>query len=163
MFGIARRRATSAAVDALRPLIGTIQHTYGTAPHFWSDPYIVGFFYFMIGHRAKLATQGKITGIELGTALADTFTALSNMNGVAISRRAVELLNANDPDFNRAADDAAAICYYELGNLKDAASHPLVIKAGRLAGNSHERANVLPMMIMASLMHEVDTRLRGAD
>src|SRR5215203_2158194 len=72
-----RRRAIKTAVEALRPLIGAIQHHHGLPVGFWNDPYIVGFFTAMAGQYAKLSTKGRITGSDLGFALATTLTALS--------------------------------------------------------------------------------------
>jgi len=119
----------------------------------------------MIGHHAKLATRGRITGVDLGSLLAEVFTALSNMNGAAIARRANELHAANDPDFNRAADDAAAVCFYQLRILKNEADHPLVQVATRIAlaageAKGENREYIYSMMYMASLFKEVE-RLRG--
>lgn len=132
---------------------------------FWSQPYIVGFFHFMIGHHAKVATRGRITGVDMGLVLAEVLTALSNMNGAAIARNATELHAANDPGFNRAADDAAAICFYQLRNLKNEADHPLVQVATRIAlaadqAKGENRENIYSMMYVASLFKEVE-RLRG--
>ena len=160
MFGSRRRKATNAAINALRPLVGSIQHSRGLPSHFWVDPYVLGFFHFMIGHRAKLATNGRIGGEDLGQSLVDTLTALSNMNGASIARRSTELaLSKNDALFERGADDAAAMCFYEMKILKDETTHPLVQSAIRLARGSQNRSEVLAMMFMASLYQEIQTRL----
>ena len=87
------------------------------------------------------------------------------MNGAAIARRANELHAANDPDFNRAADDAAAVCFYQLRILKNEADHPLVQVATRIAlaageAKGENREYIYSMMYMASLFKEVE-RLRG--
>jgi hypothetical protein len=130
---------------------------------FWSEPYIVGFFQLMISHHLKLATGGRLAGEDMGLALTDVFTALSNMNGVAIVRRGLELATANDSDFNRAADDAAAICYYQMRVLKNETDHPLVKVATRMAiasGKAKDsREEICSLMYVASLFKEVD-RLR---
>jgi hypothetical protein len=154
-WGSQRKQATKAAIDALRPIVGLVQHNCGLPRHFWTDPYVVGFFQLMVGHHAKRVTQGRIGGEELGGVLADVFTGLSNQNGAAIGRRVIELAQANNPDFNRGADDAAAICFYEMMVLKNEGSHPLVQTATRLAGTSKDRASILGMMLMASLVREI--------
>ncbi|MEH2498974.1 hypothetical protein V1294_005453 [Bradyrhizobium sp. AZCC 1678] len=159
MFGWQRKRAVGAVVDALRPTVGTIQH-HGVPARFWSQPYVAGFFQFMIGHHAKMATRGRITGADLGLLLTEVFTELSNMNGAAIARRANELHAANDPEFNRGADDAAAVCFYQLRVLKNEANHPLVQVATHIASankaKGENREYILSMMYMASLFKEVD-------
>jgi hypothetical protein len=162
VFGWQRKRAVATIVDILRPIVGTIQH-HGLPAHFWSQPYVLGFFQFMIGHYAKIETRGRITGSDLGVLLAEVFTALSNMNGVAIAQLSTEL--ADDPEFNRAADDAAAVCFYQMRILKDEAHHPLVQTATALAfaadkSKAKDRAYIHSMMYMASLFKVVG-RLRG--
>ena len=117
MFGWRRKRATKFAIDSLRPFVGTIQ-LHGMPPGFWLDPYILGFFHFMISHRLKLATLSGLAGEEMGFALTETFTAISNMNGIAIANRGLELLTARDPEYYRGADDASAISYYLLRVLR---------------------------------------------
>ena len=163
MFGWRRKRATKFAIDSLRPFVGTIQ-LQGMPPGFWLDPYILGFFHFMISHRLKLATLSGLAGEEMGFALTETFTAISNMNGIAIANRGLELLTARDPEYYRGADDASAISYYLLRVLKNEAEHPLVqtatglaCAAGKTMGDRHE---IYSMMYMASLFKEV-ARLRG--
>ena len=132
MFGWQRKRAVGVVVDAFRPIVGTIQH-HGVRAGFWLEPYVAGFFHFMIGHHAKVATSGRITGADLGILLAEVFAALSNMNGAAIARRATDLHAADDPDFNRGADDAAAVCFYQMRVLKNEANYPLVQVATHIA------------------------------
>jgi hypothetical protein len=120
---------------------------------------MTGFFQFMIGHYAKLVTGGRITAEDLGVTMVETLTALSNMNGVVIARRGLELQNAQDLEFSRGGDDAAYICYYEMKVLKNEKENPLVIAATRLAGPDASRSDLLGMMFMASLYREVRERL----
>ncbi|MDH2348593.1 hypothetical protein [Bradyrhizobium sp. SSUT77] len=66
-------------------------------------------------------------------------------------------------DFNRGANDAAAICFYTIKNLRNEAEHPLVLMAMKIAQRSTEagnteaerRAYMASMMVMLSLMNEV--------
>ena len=117
----------------------------------------------MISHHLKLATGGRFAGEDMGLALTEVFTTLSNMNGVAIARRGLELATANDSHFNRAADDAMAICYYQMRVLKNEPDHPLVQVATRMAlaaGKAKDnREEICSLMYVASLFKEVD-RLR---
>lgn len=159
LFGTDRKTATRAAVEALRPIIGSIQHTHGLPARFWTDPYVLGFMQFTIGWHAKLATNGKITGSELGLALADSLTALSNMNGPEIVRRISPL--QNDPDFNRGADDAATVTFYTYGKLKNEQDNPLVQRATEVVDKqgsplveTGRRARIAAMMFTLSFYAE---------
>jgi len=58
IFKSARATATEASIVAVRPIIGIIQYAHGLPARFWTDPYILGFFTFVIGHYGKLATRG---------------------------------------------------------------------------------------------------------
>lgn len=161
MFGFTRKRATKAAIDSLRPLVGSLQHSAGLPPHFWANAYVLGFFQFLVGHHAKLATSGKIAGADLGQTLSDVFTALSNMNGAALAKQSTELAFAQDAEFNRGADDAAAIAFYQMGILKNEASHPLVLGAQRLANSPADRDQIMGMMFMTTIYRELSNERRS--
>ncbi|EIG55844.1 hypothetical protein [Bradyrhizobium sp. WSM1253] len=163
LFNSRRKVATIAAVEAIRPLIASIQHSQGLSPGFWTTPYILGFLTFTAGHHAKLATRGSIKTEELGAAMGDILTSVSNLNGRALVARTVEMSSNDDVDFNRGADDAAAICFYTMRILKNEAEHPLVTMASKVAQRSTDAGNTEPerrayiasMMMMLSLMSEV--------
>jgi hypothetical protein len=169
MFGLftnSREKASRAAVEAIRPMIATLQHSIGLPAGFWIDPYAIGFVHFMIVWHAKLATHGKITGADLGFVLSDAFTALSNMNGVEIVRHSNTL--ENDPDFNRGADDAAAIAFYSVRNLKNEMQHDLVKRATAIADretgslSEQERRNrIMAMMYVFSFHSEIKKRFEN--
>jgi hypothetical protein len=166
MFGLfksSRKVAIEAAVQAIRPLIGSIQHSHGLPSGFWTNPYILGFFVFMGAHHAKLSTRGAIEGASLASVLTDILSTVSNMNGVALMERSVELTDSSDFDFNRGADDAAAVSFFVLKKLKNENENELVAKAKKVAavssdaGNTEEerRAYIASVMVALSLMNEV--------
>lgn len=166
MFGLFRSRrevGTEAAVEAIRPLVATIQHSHGLPSSFWTNPYILGFFTFTAGHHIKLATRGSIRDGDLAETIGEVLTAVSNLNGQALVQRTVKMGHNDESDFNRGADDAAAICFYTMKILKNEADHRLVMMASRVAQRSTEsgnteverRAYIASMMMMLSLMHEV--------
>ena len=160
MFGSKLKKANTAALQALRPLIANMQRNQGLAPDFWTDPYVLGYFGFAVAHHAKLATHGQISPTDLGIVLADVFGALSNMNGEAIRRRYIELIDKDGADFKRANDDAAALFLYQIGALKDEADHPLVRTASRLAGGSQDRERVAAMICVVSFVRECEKRFK---
>ena len=105
-------------------------------------------------------------GADLGFAIADTFTALSNQNGAEISRFITELAVSDDVDFNKGADDAARIQFYRMGILKDEAGSELVQKArafaarmeGSLPMGGDERSRVAAAMVELTFMAELRER-----
>lgn len=166
MFGLfkSRRKAgTEAAVDAIRPLVGTIQHSHGLPSSFWTNYYVLGFFTFTAGHHIKLATEGSIKDADLAATVGDVLTALSNLNGQALVRLTIQMPHNDEFDFNRGADDAAAICFYNMKILRNEVEHPLVVMAEKVAQRSADagnteaerRAYIGSMMLMLSLMSEV--------
>jgi hypothetical protein len=162
-FGGKKRAATRAAVDALRPLIGTIQHVHGVPARFWLDPYVLGFTQFAIGFFAKMATGGKIAGADLGIVLADAYSALSNQNGVAIGKQATVFATGNHADFNKGADDAAAVYLYQLGRLREEHNNELVQRASAIVkqgamGGGDTRSQIVAAMVLISFVAAVKER-----
>ena len=160
LFNSTQRKATEAAVEAVRPLIATVQAQSGLPNDFWLDPYILGFLSLVISFHARQATEGKAQGEVMGHVLADTFTAVSNANGAAIVRRLTALQQANDPEANRGANDAAVFCFYVTGILKDEVEHPLVKAASQMADASTDFgggrwAQVAAMIGMLTLLKHV--------
>ncbi|KYK47325.1 hypothetical protein A1D31_31675 [Bradyrhizobium liaoningense] len=165
MFGLFkshRKVGAEAAVNAIRPLIATIQHNQGLPSSFWTNYYILGFFTFTAGHHIKLATRGSIKDAELSAAVGDALTTVSNLNGQELVQRTIQMSHNDEFDFNRDADDAAAICFYTMRILKNEAEHPLVTMASKDAqrstdgGNTEaERRAYIASMMMLSLMNEV--------
>jgi hypothetical protein len=163
LFGSTRRTATEACVNAIRPIIGAIQASHGIPRGFWTDHYVLGFLTVTIDHHAKLATRGKATGAILGFVLSDVMTTLSNMNGTEIVRRSTAIAMEPDADFKRGADDAAAICFYTMGFLKNEKDNPLVRGASKLAdptslddtSDAGRRSRIAGMMVVLSLVKEV--------
>jgi hypothetical protein len=132
-FRSKRKMATEAAVAALRPLIALAQRVGGMSTEMWRDPYLLGYLGFVASFFAKSETQGKAKSEDMGFALQEAFTTVSNMSGSAIVRAYIELAELGDPDFERGADEAAAIVFYTTGILKNEAANPLVLEAQRLA------------------------------
>ena len=169
MFGHKRRKAAKAAVEAIQPIVGTFQHHYGLPAGFWQDPYVVGFIGFMIGHHAKTATHGKITGEEYGLAIGDAFSELSNLNGAKIMERYENFALADPkiPDFERGADNSATICYYVMGILKNEAENEHVLAAKKMAeregSGPTDRQRIASYMLFKLFNKEVQNRFQLAD
>jgi hypothetical protein len=132
LFGSKRRKATQNAIDALRPLIGIIQHFHGLPPRFWTDEFVLGYIHYSIIVTSKMESLG-LTLEDRGLVLCDAFTALSNQNGMEIGRHATELVMQPTPDFDRGAENARTVLQYQLGILTNASSHPEVVAAVKMA------------------------------
>jgi hypothetical protein len=165
MFGSNRRRATDAASQAVRPIVAAVQHNYGLPPHFWTDPFVLGFITTVITFHAKLVTGGRIEGAGLGRVTSDVIASVSNMNGSEILSRVTALTQA-DPDFGAGADNAVTICLYTLDRLKSEGTNPLVTHATRAAEQIYRdlgtaadrRSSIAAMMLMIGFVEEVRKR-----
>lgn len=164
MFGLfggsTRKKATNAALNALRPIVGTLQSEWGPGipPGFWDSGYIIGFLHLLIGYYAKIATDGKITGEGLGYVAEEVYTALAHQDGAAILRRATGLINSQDKEFNRGADDATTVFFYSIGRLRDEERNPLVVEAKQAAaalGKLHDRSQITALLMIATFSEEV--------
>ena len=165
-FGSQRKKATKLAIEAVRPTIGIVQNTYGIPPGFWRDPYILGFLFVLVRSFVKAAPGQKISDVELGGAVIDVLTALSNMNGEAISRVMVALFDGGDPEFKRGMEDARAVFLYTFKQHRNEAGDTLVLAAtslvdGGLTDGGDRRSNIASAMVQLSYMREVRERLVG--
>ena len=127
-FGRKRRKATDAAVAAMRPLIALTQLTGGMSTTMWQDPYLMGYLGFVASFFAKNEVSGNLKPEDLGFAMQDAFSTVSNMNGLAIMASNAELSENRNTAFAKGLDDAATVTFYSLGVLKDEALNPLVLE-----------------------------------
>ena len=167
MFGFQsiRTKSAKAGLDALQTMMGILQSIGGPGipSGMWEDPYIIGFSQMTISFRAKIATEGKARGVELGKALVDVYTAVSHLNGVAIARDANRLMAQRQPDYIRGANDAITIQEYMFGMLKDK-NIPLVVQATSAAKEtrpSEQAAIVTALMMKETWLKEVEKLVVG--
>lgn len=99
MFGITRRKATNAAVEATLPIVKTLEISRPLPNKFWEDPFVLGFIYITIASFAKISTGGKVTGADLGQCMFDTFSRISGRDGVEIGERATNFANHKNREF----------------------------------------------------------------
>jgi hypothetical protein len=91
----------------------------GVPAGMWFDPYILGFTHGSIGAWAQVATGFKAKNADLGFALVDTHTAISNMNGQAVAKAANDFAIDKHPDFECGTQNATAYFLYCDGKLQD--------------------------------------------
>ena len=165
MFGFesVRTKSTKAGIAALQPMMGVLQSIGSGIPSgMWEDPYIIGFTQMIISFRAKIATDGKARGVDLGQALVDVYSAVSHMNGAAIVKDAARLLEQRHPEYMRGANDGITIQEYTFDMLKNE-KIPLVVQAltdAQAMGKSDHKGTVIAIMMQATWLKEVQ-RLIG--
>lgn len=127
-----KSRATKTAIQAVLPLVRTVEMTGGLPKNFWRDPYVLGFLSTCIGIFAKLATGWKIAGSDLGYVIIGVFDAVAQGEGREIARRITEFQSTNDPDFARGVAGADKVISVTYGLPHDE-TDPDIIKARKLA------------------------------
>jgi hypothetical protein len=123
-----KSRAVKAATQAVQPFIKTLEMTGGLPPGFWEDPYVLGYLSGCIGIFAKLSTNGKIAGGDLGLVMINVLNEVSNSRGMEIAQRVIEFQHRNNSDFAKGvanADKAVSVAY----GLRDYDADPDVIAA----------------------------------
>ncbi|MER8462450.1 hypothetical protein [Mesorhizobium sp. M1396] len=154
MFGRNRRLATEHTISAVRPFVGIFQNLNGIPAGFWRDEYVLGFLGFMISFHANYTSGRQLSREDKGHLLNDVFTALSNMNGQAISEEYVRLatLAHKDSDFEEGADNAAICAFASIGKMNEQ-GRPLYEKAKEVAA-AQDKPNDLGT-IVGVLMHKL--------
>jgi hypothetical protein len=168
MFGLKRKLALQAVIDNVRPLIGIFQQYEGIPVGFWQDRYVLGFISMLIVHHMNLASSGSLTNSNLSTedkgrVLIETFTTLSNINGIEITRNYRELLAARDPEFLRGSHNAAVTMGYATNNLANEDAHPGLMEAKNIAarmGKAGDRTQIGSLLMMELFYNEVQKRFK---
>ena len=121
MLGRFRKKVTKQIIEMARGPLAVFQSNCGIPVGFWQDEFVLGFFGCMIGVLSELIGEGKLTQFDKGRLLQDTFTSLSNMNGVAIARHFSDLAHENPQreDFVRGGDSGEIVTLILLGKVSD--------------------------------------------
>jgi hypothetical protein len=138
-FRSKRKVAAVSAIAAMRPLIALAQQAGGMSIDMWRDPYLLGYLSFVSSFFAKNEVGSKVKPMDLGFALQEAFSTVSNMNGAAISLESIELSENRDPEFERGMNDAITVTFHSLGLLRDEETNPLVLSC-RPMGESYAKA-----------------------
>lgn len=151
LFGTKRKRATQAAVDALRPMIAILQHHHGLPPRFWTDDFVIGYAASIIGLASRMAVPDLST-TDKGEVLANALTAVSNQNGIELRRRFIGLGSSPTPAFNKGVDNGMTSFLFVMGRLKDPDRNPDVIAARAMAG---DHKDMVGTMLLTNLFTQV--------
>lgn len=154
MFGRNRRKATEHVVEALRPTIAIVQSFQGLPAGFWRDEFVLGFIGFMISFHATYTSGRSLSQADKGYLLVDVLTALSNMNGQAISRDYTRLATQSpkSPDFEMGADYAAICAFASMGKMNEQGM-PYYERAKEIAAAQGKPDDI--GMILAILMQQL--------
>ena len=119
--------------EAMRPVIGILQHHKGIPPKFWHDDYTLGFMGGLIGWHLQFTSGESLSSSDKGLALAEVFQNVSNLNGGELMRRFTALAAKDVGDFKLGGDRASLVFLYQLGKLKDENSHDDIVVAKKSA------------------------------
>jgi hypothetical protein len=131
-----RKRVASEVIDAVRPTIAMIQNGRGLPAGFWDDDYVLGFLYGQVTACILVFGGMQMKPAEQGAILVASFTALSNMNGLAITRRATKLSEIKDPTFQQGLQNGMLTVMYRFERVKDEAGDPHIARATEAAKSS---------------------------
>lgn len=170
MFGFSlREKATAAATQGALQMLRLRENSpHGLPSGFWRDPYPIGFFYGAIGMFAKIATNRRIGGEQLGMAAYQTFVNLLGSQGVEVARLATNYYLDQDPVFIRGCDNGQKVVVYTTG-LSDLDDDPDIITARidglkyiaaalDLGGSASSRSLTAQALLERFLFADVDER-----
>ncbi|KZL01483.1 MULTISPECIES: hypothetical protein [unclassified Pseudovibrio] len=117
MFGGFRKKMTRQTIEMVKQPYAIFQHHHGIPAGFWQDEFVVGFFGSMVSMVAMILAKGKLSRTDRGYVLQDSFSALSNMNGMAIAQRFTELSMQKpmSASFKQGVDNGAIISFAMFG------------------------------------------------
>lgn len=131
MFEMNRPKAIKVAIGALRPVVNAVAANNGLPSGFWNDEFVLGHMFGATGVFARIATDGSISGREIGETAIHVFSELSGSDGMVIARRAGLLKQGQNAEFTKGVSAADRIISVAYG-LKDHEADPDV-KAARSA------------------------------
>jgi hypothetical protein len=156
MFGNKRRNAIKVAVENIRPLLATYQHTYGTPAHFWTDDFVLGFVGYLAAYHMHHATQGTLSQVDKGHGLSEVLTQLSNLNGMELAKRFTEHVAEDSPAFAKGGDNAAVIASYIRGTLRNEDMNEDVQRAKKtLEGTGKSDRSSVAAILAMQLFYDV--------
>ena len=160
VFGSGKRKAVSTATQNLVPLVGIFQQYFGIPVGFWQSPFVLGFFWYLIGGYLKLSSQGRLSSSEMGYALVEVFANLSNINGDQLARRCAAFVYADvkDEGFEKGVANATPIWVYMIDALKDEDNHPEIVSLKQQLPNA-DRGTILGLLFQSLFISEVQKRL----
>jgi hypothetical protein len=160
MFGSRRREAVQVVVQNLRPLIGVLQHHHGLPAGFWQSPYVLGFLTVIMSLHLKIASEGRLSQTETGSATTEIWTAISNLNGMEITRHvtSLSLSSPKNAEFELGADNGMVFGAYSLKILRNEDTHPAIVGIKEKIPNA-DRGTIAGILYETLFIREVKARL----
>jgi hypothetical protein len=110
------RKARSAAVAAISPILDQSRHRLGGVPDAaWSDPYIIGFMIMLISIIARIET-GRIAGDSLCKVQRKAWEDITRTNSNMMIEEMMLLDTTHDREFELGCRNAATLGSLLLGN-----------------------------------------------
>ncbi len=162
-FGRKRQKVIEHVTAQLRPVIGVLQISHGLPARFWQDHFVLGFFQFLIGFHSRYTSGVELGNEDRGRMVADVYTNLSNMNGLAIGGLATQLTMATEKsaEFERGGDNASVIAFYTYRKLRDADANLDVKWAREMAarmGKPNDHSAICGFLLMRLFLEPVKAR-----
>nr|WP_321461173.1 hypothetical protein [uncultured Cohaesibacter sp.] len=152
MFGGVRKKVTKQTIDLVRMPYGIYQSNFGIPADFWQDKFVLGFFGGMIGIVSFVLSANRLNLTEKGCVLQDTFSALSNMDGVALARNFADLANEKpmQADFDKGVNNGQIVALALMGKT-DPSDRDLIEQAKFEAVSQGLMANEFPLILAKRL------------
>ena len=116
MFGLFRRKATSAALSAVRPLIATLR-VRGPIPRAaLHDPYFLGFIGVVTMFHVQLAT--KMNASNIGSVMQEVLREIGGEHQPTMAQALFEYANGRHPDYMQGLHDGDNMCALTYGLQK---------------------------------------------
>ena len=113
MFGLFRKRATNAAIEAVRPLMAVLSIRGPVRREALHDPYFLGFVAIVTMFHMVTLTKGK-TG-NLGYVLRDVLKEIGGANYLSIVEANIDFAESRHPEYMRGQRDGEKVCSLTWG------------------------------------------------
>lgn len=162
MFGLfqsVETKGTKAGIAAIQPMLGSLQAMGGPGipSGMWQDPYIIGYVNMTINMWARLHTNGKAQGPDLGLILMNVYNSVSHQNGLAIVKYGAALTEEKNPEFVRGMEEAMLIFLYGTDQLRKD-DHLVFVQAkadAAAVGKPNDKGAISSFILMATWYKEV--------
>ncbi|PPC85839.1 MAG: hypothetical protein CTY39_06280 [Hyphomicrobium sp.] len=158
MFGVFRvAKARKTCVQALLTYVVRPKVFGPWPPHFWQDPFVIGFVAYVISNISHMATNGKLNTEQRGLVLIGTLKDVGASPTDFLDRMEI-LAPARDPAFMLGARNAETIITYVF-NLHPMPGDSDVAAAKELARGTTLTGNVDRAEIGGALINMLYTNI----
>jgi hypothetical protein len=116
--------------------VNAVAASNGLPLGFWNDEFVLGYMFGATGIFARIATDGSMSGPEIGETAIQVFSELSGSDGLAVAKRVGLLMQGQNADFMKGVSAADRIISVAYG-LKDHEADPDVKLARSTVANAN--------------------------